>query len=129
VIRVFIADDHDGYREGIARIAADHPGLEVVGQAADGDRALAGIAQLQPHVALLDVRMPGMSGLDVCRRLRETGVAPGTRVVLITGMPDTVLSAQAAEAGAVEVLGKETRPREIAARLLAAAGEDAAPPA
>jgi two-component system nitrate/nitrite response regulator NarL len=130
VIRVFIADDHDAYRQGIARIAAEHPGLEVVGQAADGDRALAGIAELQPDVALLDVRMPGMSGLDVCRRLRETGVAPGTRVVLITGVPDSVLSAQATEAGAVEVLGKETRPREIAARLLAAGGGlDAGPPA
>ncbi len=119
--RVFIADDHDGYRSGVARLVAEHPALEVVGQAADGERALAGIVECQPDVALLDVRMPGMNGIEVCRRLREDGSAPDVRVVLITGTPDPVLSTQAAEAGAVALLGKETPPNTIAAQLLAAA--------
>jgi two-component system, NarL family, nitrate/nitrite response regulator NarL len=119
--RVFIADDHDGYRSGVARLVAEHPALEVVGQAADGETALAGIVACQPDVALLDVRMPGLSGIEVCRRLRADGTAPGARVVLITGTPDPVLSAQAAEAGAVALLGKETPPGAIAAQLLAAA--------
>jgi two-component system nitrate/nitrite response regulator NarL len=119
--RVFIADDHDGYRSGVARLVAEHPALEVVGQAADGEQALAGIVSCQPDVALLDVRMPGMSGIEVCRRLQHDGSAPGARVVLITGTPDPVLSAQAAEAGAVALLGKETPPGTIAAQLLAAA--------
>ena len=70
---------------------------------------------------ILDVRMPGMSGIEVCRRLRAENSAPGARVVLITGTPDPVLSAQAAEAGAVALLGKETPPGTIAAQLLAAA--------
>ena len=119
--RVFIADDHDGYRSGVARLVAEHPALEVVGQAANGEEALAGIVACQPDVALMDVRMPGLSGIEVCRRLRSEGSAPGARIVLITGTPDPVLSAQAAEAGAVALLGKETPPGTIAAQLLAAA--------
>jgi two-component system, NarL family, nitrate/nitrite response regulator NarL len=119
--RVFIADDHEGYRSGIARLVAEHPALEVVGQASDGAQALAGIVDCQPDVALLDVRMPGMSGIEVCRRLQVDGTAPGVRIVLITGTPDPVLSSQAAEAGAVALLGKETPPGTIAAQLLAAA--------
>ena len=119
--RVFIADDHDGYRSGIARLVAEHPALEVVGQASDGAEALAGIVECQPDVALLDVRMPGMSGIEVCRRLQADGSAPGARIVLITGTPDPVLSNQAAAAGAVALLGKETPPGTIASQLLAAA--------
>lgn len=118
---MFIADDHEGYRSGVARLVAEHPALEVVGQAANGDEALAGIVASQPDVALLDVRMPGLSGIDVCRRLQADGSAPGARIVLITGTPDPVLSTQAAEAGAVALLGKETPPATIAAQLLAAA--------
>jgi two-component system nitrate/nitrite response regulator NarL len=119
--RVFIADDHDGYRSGIARLVAEHPALEVVGQASDGASALAGIVECQPDVALMDVRMPGMSGIEVCRRIQADGSAPGARIVLITGTPDPVLSTQAAEAGAVALLGKETPPGTIASQLLAAA--------
>jgi len=92
-----------------------------VGQAADGEQALAGIIECQPDVALLDVRMPGMNGIEVCRRLQAEGTAPNVRIVLITGTPDPVLSTQAAEAGAVALLGKETPPNTIAAQLLAAA--------
>ena len=119
--RVFIADDHAGYREGLARLIADHPAVDLVGHAADGADALRAIADLRPDVALLDVRMPGIDGLEVCRRLRAGAFAPGTRVVLITGAPDRALTTRATEAGASALLGKETPPRDIAAQLLAAA--------
>jgi DNA-binding NarL/FixJ family response regulator len=120
--RVLVADDHAGYREGVARLIDHHPDLEVVALAADGAEALERIVELQPDVALLDVRMPGQTGLDVCRRLQESGVAPRTAVVLITGTPDPVLSAQADAAGATALIGKETPPREICACLLSARG-------
>jgi DNA-binding NarL/FixJ family response regulator len=119
--RVLVADDHAGYRDGMARLISDHPDLTVVAVAADGDEALAMIAALQPDVALLDVRMPGRTGLEVCRDLQSSGASPGTRIVLITGTPDAVLSERAAEAGAVALIGKETSPPEICERLLAAA--------
>jgi two-component system nitrate/nitrite response regulator NarL len=119
-MRVFIADDHEGFRGGMARLLDDHPSLVVVGQAGDGEAALAAVLELQPDVALLDVRMPGLSGLDVCRRLHADGSAPRTRVVLITGVPDRAIAAQAAEAGAVALLDKETPPSAICAELVAA---------
>jgi DNA-binding NarL/FixJ family response regulator len=119
-VRVFIADDHDGYRDGMARLIEDHPELEVVGQAADGDAALEAVVLLQPDIALLDIRMPGLSGLEVCRRLHADGSAPSTRIVLITGTPDRTITAQAAEAGAVALLAKETPPATICSELVAA---------
>lgn len=120
ITHVLIADDHAGYREGVARLIEDHPELHVVGLAADGQEALDRIVALQPDVALLDVRMPGHTGIEVCRRLRDSGDAPSTRVVLITGIPDPVLSQQADAAGAAALIGKETPPPEICAHLLAA---------
>ena len=119
-MRVFIADDHAGYRGGMARLVDKHPALEVVGEAADGDEALRGVVALQPDVALLDIRMPGLTGLEVCRRLRADHSAPATRIVLITGTPDRVSAAQAADAGAVALLAKETPPATICAELVAA---------
>jgi DNA-binding NarL/FixJ family response regulator len=118
--RVFVADDHAGYRGGMARLIDEHPALEMVGEAADGNEALVGVVALQPDVALIDVRMPGLSGLDVCRRLHAEGSAPRTRVVLITGTPDRLIAAQAADAGAVALLHKETPPSAICAELVAA---------
>jgi DNA-binding NarL/FixJ family response regulator len=117
---VLIADDHAGYREGVARLVDNHPELTVVGLAADGVEAFERIRDLQPDVALLDVRMPGHTGIEVCRLLLESGAAPATRVVLITGTPDPVLSAQAAAAGAAALIGKETPPPQICRELLAA---------
>ena len=124
---VLIADDHAGYREGMARLVEDDPRLHVVAVAADGEEALALIGQLAPDVALLDVRMPGYTGIDVCRLLKESEASPATKVVLITGTPDPVLSARAAEAGAVTLIGKETPPAEIRERLLAAAASSPSP--
>ncbi len=119
-MRVFIADDHAGYRDGMARLLGEQPGLDVVGEAADGTAALSDIQRLQPDVALVDIRMPGLDGLEVCRRLRTNGSAPHTRVVLITAAPDRALTAAAAEAGAVALLAKEAAPEALVAELVAA---------
>jgi DNA-binding NarL/FixJ family response regulator len=119
ILRVVIADDHAGYRDGMARLLASHPGLEVVGLASDGPEALAAVVALRPDAALLDVRMPGMSGIEVCRRVREDPSRPPTRLVLITGTPDPVLEVQARDAGASALLGKDAAPGEICAALLA----------
>ncbi len=119
-MRVFIADDHASYRDGMARLLGAQPGLDVVGEAADGTAALSDILRLQPDVALVDVRMPGLDGLEVCRRLRANGSAPHTRVVLITVAPDGALAAAATDAGAVALLAKEAAPGALVAELVAA---------
>jgi DNA-binding NarL/FixJ family response regulator len=119
-MRVFIADDHAAFRGGMARLLGAQPGLDVVGEAADGTAALSDILRLQPDVALVDLRMPGLDGLEVCRRLRTYGSAPHTRVVLITVAPDRALTAAAADAGAVALLAKEAAPGALVAELMAA---------
>ena len=68
--RVFIADDHEGYRGGMARLIGDHPGLELVGEAADGDEALRGVVELQPDVALLAKETPPLA---ICAELVAAG--------------------------------------------------------
>jgi DNA-binding NarL/FixJ family response regulator len=118
--RVFVADGHAGYRDGMARLLGDHPAVVVVGEAANGTSALADIVRLQPDVALLDVGMAGLTGVEVCRRLRANGTAPRTRVVLITGTPDRDVTAAATEAGAIALLAKETPPGALVAELVAA---------
>jgi two-component system, NarL family, nitrate/nitrite response regulator NarL len=119
-MRIFVADDHAGYRGGMVRLIGDHPALDLVGEAADGSAALDAIVALQPDVALLDVRMPGLTGIEVCERLSGDHLAPNTHVVLISGTPDRALAAQAAAAGAVALLPKETPPTMLCAQLVAA---------
>ena len=104
----------------MVRLIHAHPALEVVGEAQDGASAIGEIVRLQPDLALLNVRMPGLTGIDVCRLLQARGTAPHTRVVLMTGTADRHLSAQASAAGAAALLAKETPPETIVAELVAA---------
>jgi DNA-binding NarL/FixJ family response regulator len=119
-VRVFIADDHGGYRATMARQIAAHPQLELAGEAAAGAAALAAIVEHQPDVALIDVHMPGLNGIEVCQRLQADRSAPRTRVVLISVDRNRALATEALQAGAVALLGKETPPDRMCAQLLAA---------
>ena len=86
-VRVLTVDDQAVFR-GIAREVIDAtPGFESVGEAASGEEALAAVARLVPQLVLLDVRMPGLDGIEVARRLRETH--PDTLLVLIS-MEDSI---------------------------------------
>lgn len=69
--RVLLADDHAAIREGLRRLLTRMPGIEVVGEAANGLQALQSVQELNPDVLLLDIEMPGLSGIDVARRLHE----------------------------------------------------------
>ena len=81
-VRVLIVDDHEVARQGTRRMLESAPGIDVVGEAADGETAIERTRALQPDVILLDVQMPGMGGVEALRRIGELGL--GTRVILFS---------------------------------------------
>jgi DNA-binding NarL/FixJ family response regulator len=115
LLRVVIADDHETYRRGLARAIGRFDALELVGEAADGAQALTLIREASPDVALLDVRMPGLDGLEIARQLREHD---GTTVVLLTGSSTDELTAAAEAAGVQALLSKDLARDDICRRLL-----------
>jgi DNA-binding NarL/FixJ family response regulator len=110
-IRVLAADDQRVVREGLAMILSLLPGVEVVGTAADGEEALALAAELRPDVVLMDLRMPGLDGVEATRRLREAD--PSVRVVVLTTYADDHSVVSALRAGAVGYLTKDAGAAEI----------------
>jgi DNA-binding NarL/FixJ family response regulator len=95
-VTCLVADDHPAVLEAVAEFLAA-AGIDVVARARDGEEALARIAERQPAVALVDVRMPGIDGLEVARRARRA--APGTSILLYTGYGDRAVLAEAFDAG------------------------------
>lgn len=126
-LTVLVADDHAGYRAGLARAISTWNGLRLVGQAGDGVAALRLIGELEPDVALIDVRMPDLNGLELCAQL---GPDHHTRVVLLSAFMDDKLAAQAAASGAAGWIGKETPRAQICRNLVgvATAGRTAGAP-
>ncbi len=114
--RVLIVDDHPLFRLGLA-MALGAEGFTVAGEAEDGERALARAAATDVDAVLLDVRMPGIDGIEVCRRLKETASPPV--IVMLTTYEEPGVIEAARQAGATAYLSKETAPKELA-RLLAA---------
>jgi two-component system nitrate/nitrite response regulator NarL len=113
-LRVVLADDHGGYRIGLARAIAGHEQLALAEAVRDGEAAVRAVARHRPDVALLDVRMPGLDGLQAARLLSQSG----TTVVLLSGHASPALTREAESAGAVALLSKELSRREICARLV-----------
>jgi len=91
-------------RGALARLVREHDALELVGEAADGEQALTMVHDLNPDVALLDVRMPKLDGLSVLGRLRRGGSA--VRVLLISGTDDSEIAHEAIRQGAAGFLSK-----------------------
>ena len=110
-IRVLAADDQRVVREGIALILSLLPGVEVAGTAADGEEALALVAQLRPDVVLMDLRMPRVDGVEATRRLRAEH--PSVKVIVLTTYADDRSVVGALRAGAVGYLTKDAGADEI----------------
>jgi two-component system, NarL family, response regulator DevR len=81
-IRILIVDDHEMVREGLRSILKDDPELKIVGEAGDGEKALDLIPKLHPDIILLDIKMPGIDGVEVCRRVRAR--FPSIAVIALT---------------------------------------------
>ncbi len=96
--RVFVVDDHPMYREGLALTLAASRDFEPVGSAGDAETALASIARLSPDVVLMDLRLPGMSGIEATRRIAAIGTAPKVVVVSMLEDDDSIFAAMRAGA-------------------------------
>jgi two-component system nitrate/nitrite response regulator NarL len=119
-VTVLVADDHPIYREGIVRAIKDRDDLELVGEAADGREALAQIERLDPTVAVLDIRMPGMDGTQVLDSLRQNGVQ--TEILFLSAFTEPELAYKTVAAGAKGYLSKESSRREVCDAILTIAG-------
>jgi two-component system, NarL family, nitrate/nitrite response regulator NarL len=117
-IRVVIADDHPLYRTGLVDTVKRRPELELVGQADDGTAALEEIRTLTPDVCVLDVKMPGLSGVEVLKALEREGL--DTRVVFVSAYFDSDVVYGALGSGASGYLSKDSTGEEICDALVAA---------
>ncbi|MEW9533884.1 response regulator [Microbispora sp. NPDC049125] len=116
MIRVLVVDDHEVVRHGLRFVLEQEEGIEVVGECSSGERALAVIPALRPDVVLLDMVMPGMDGLGVLRRLRDTrggdhdGGRPPARpaVIVLTSFLEDERVVEAVRLGALSYLPKTT---------------------
>ncbi len=118
-ITCLVADDHPAVVEAVSDVLGEH-GIEIVGRARDGHDALAQLELTRPAVALLDLRMPGLSGIEVARKIAQS--APETAVILYTAFGDRALLTEALDAGARGFVLKEAPLAEVvrAVELVAA---------
>lgn len=110
-IRVMTVDDHPLMREGIAALLAAHDGLELVGEAADGQAAVDGYARLRPDVVLMDLQMPALDGAGAIQRI--VAMAPRARVLVLTTYRGDAQARRAFAAGASGYLLKNAIRREL----------------
>ena len=111
MIRVLIADDHAVVREGLRAFLALQDDVEVVAEAADGEEAVSAVERLTPDVALVDLVMPRVDGIEAIRRMRA--LRPETRVIVLTSFVDEDKMLPAVRAGASGYLLKDVEPQEL----------------
>ena len=124
-VRVIVADDQEIVRAGLTMILDAQPGIEVVGQAADGHQAIELARIVRPDVGLFDIRMPGLDGIEATRRLAGPGVENPLAVVVITTFDLDEHVHAALKAGARGFLLKDAGPELLAQAVHAAARGDA----
>ena len=110
-VRVFIADDHPFYREGVRTMLSVATGIEIVGEAASGDETITQVESLQPDVILMDLKMPGVNGIEATRRILHTSPHIGVLVLTMFEADESVFAAM--RAGARGYLLKDVGQEEL----------------
>ncbi len=110
-MKILIVDDHPVTRQGLRSALGSSKEVEVVGEASSGDEAVEAVKELQPHVVFMDVRMPGMSGIEATKEIREA--APDTKVILFTVEESRAAIADAIRAGVSGYLLKDVSAGEL----------------
>jgi len=105
MITVFFADDHQMFRQGLRTLLTSTADIKVVGEASDGQESLRLIEKLKPDVALLDIAMPGLSGIEVAKRLVK--ISPDTNTLILTMHADCFYAVEALKASALGFMLKE----------------------
>jgi two-component system, NarL family, response regulator DevR len=119
-IRVFLLDDHEVVRRGVADVLGSDPGIRVVGEAKNAAEALARVPALRPDVAVLDVRLPDGDGVSVCRELRSR--LPELKVLMLTSYSDDEALFDAIMAGASGYLLKQILGQDLVSAVRTVAG-------
>jgi DNA-binding NarL/FixJ family response regulator len=126
-VRVFLADDHALFREGLAALIGLQPDMEVVGQAGDGLEAVVKVLELKPDIVLMDIQMPGCDGLEATDQIKTR--LPETTIVMLTVRDEEEKLFRAIQSGAQGYLLKSIRSDEMLESLRATLrGEAALPP-
>ena len=111
IIQVFLLDDHEIVRRGVRELLESEPDIEVVGEASTAAEALQRIPAVRPHVAVLDVRLPDGSGVEVCRDVRSQ--LPGLACLMLTSFSDDDALFEAIMAGASGYVLKQIRGNDL----------------
>jgi two-component system invasion response regulator UvrY len=109
--RILVVDDHDLVRMGIVRMLADVNGYQVVGDAKSGEEAVTKMRKLMPDVVLMDVKMPGMGGLEATKKLLS--ISPGVKIIAVTACDDNLYPTRLMQAGAMGYVTKGAEFNEI----------------
>ena len=111
VIRILVADDHTLFRQGLRRVLQEQPGWEVVAEASDGAAAVRDAIEHEPTVAILDISMPRLNGVDATRQIVRR--VPDVRVLIVSMHSDEVFVSQALQAGAHGFLLKDAADSDL----------------
>lgn len=104
MIRVLVVDDHELVRSGITRMLADNPDIDVIGQASSGEEAIDCVRENRPDIVLMDIRMPGIGGLEATRRILR--IDDSIRVIVVTACADAPYPARVMQSGATAYITK-----------------------
>lgn len=121
--RVLLVDDDSLVLLGLTQVLADYPNIEVVGEARTGDEAVSSVKRLQPHIVIMDIRMPRMDGITAAREIKDS--YPNIKIIGLSEFAYGYNADAMLKAGAIAVYQKSTAPEELCAAIRRVVGAQA----